>query len=283
MSETIDIVLPYVNPMDKEWQAEFIKYKALNGDKSKNRFRDAGTLKHWFRLIRKHVKFKYRIVLILARESQVPKWLDDGANDLRIVFHREFIPPAELPTFNSSVINCYIPFIHGLHERYILFNDDIFVFRPTYESDWFDAEMPKFHTEWIQFPRNDKVWDKNIEKCQRIINDMLHTQLYNIPEHGPLPRRRSLDLFLWTQYPEMMRDSLSNSRFRQEKNVTDWLFSMFYSACRFSISTPTPISTYYNREEISVPNTKFACYNDTELISNFNNYKRNLHRLLKGC
>ena len=155
MRETIDIVLPYVNPMDKAWQAEFTTYKTLNGDKSKNRFRDAGTLKHWFRLIRKNVKFNYRIVLVLARESQVPKWLDLTADDLRVVFHREFIPASELPTFNSSVINCYIPFITGLHEKYILFNDDIFVFSPTYAGDWFDGDKPKFHTEWIKFPRSD--------------------------------------------------------------------------------------------------------------------------------
>ena len=56
--KTIDIVLPYVNPMDKSWQADFKKYKALAGDKGDNRFRDAGTLRHWFRLVRKNVKFK---------------------------------------------------------------------------------------------------------------------------------------------------------------------------------------------------------------------------------
>ena len=280
MSETIDIVLPYVNPMDKEWQADFTKYKKLAGDKGDNRFRDAGTLQQWFRLIRKNAKFNYRIVLILARESQLPAWLDANASDLRIVYHREFIPASELPTFNSSVINCYIPFIKGLAEKYILFNDDIFMIRPTYAGDWFDGDKPKFHTDWIFFPRSSKLWDKNIGNCQMIINKLMKARLYNTPEHGPLPRKRSVDLFLWSLIKGVMTDALSESRFRKEKNVTDWIFSMFYIACDFGKYERWPISSYYNREDITIPRSKLACYNDTELIHDFKEYTKNLHRLL---
>lgn len=283
MSETIDIVLPYVNPMDKEWQAEFIKYKRQGGDKGKNRFRDAGTLQHWFRLIRKNAKFNYRIVLILARESQVPKWLDVNAKDLRIVYHREFIPTKELPTFNSSVINCYIPFIRDLNEKYILFNDDVFMIRHTYAGDWFDGDKPRFHSDWIMYPRSDKLWDKNIGKCQSIINRLANCDLYNVPEHGPLPRKRSVDLFMWSLVHDIMTESLSDSRFRREKNVTDWIFSMFYTTFKFGTQVTYPISTYYNQENISIPSSAIACYNDTELIHDFNLYKANLHRILKGC
>ena len=280
MSETIDIVLPYVNPMDKEWQAEFTKYKRMAGDKSDNRFRDAGTLQHWFRLIRKNTKFKYRIVLILAKESQVPKWLDVNAKDLRIVYHREFIPASELPTFNSSVINCYIPFIRDLNEKYILFNDDIFMINPTYAGDWFDGHTPKFFCDWIHFPRSGALWDKNIGNCQMIINKLMNCTLWNSPEHGPLPRVKSVDLFLWSKISRLMTDALSDSRFRQEKNITDWIFSMFYIAGGFGYTTNHPISTYFNTEHIWLPRTKIVCYNDTELINNFNQYQSHLHKVL---
>ena len=269
--------------MDKELQAEFTKYKRMAGDKGDNRFRDAGTLQHWFRLIRKNAKFKYRIVLILARESQVPSWLDVNAKDLRIVYHREFIPASELPTFNSSVINCYIPFIHDLNEKYILFNDDIFMIKPTTVGDWFDNDKPRFHSDWIVFPRSGKLWDKNIGKCQFIINKLGKCHIFNSPEHGPLPRKRSLDLFLWSLIKDTMTESLSESRFRKEKNVTDWIFSMFYTAFKFGTQASWPISTYYNQESISIPKTKIACYNDTELIHDFNAYKSNLHKILRGC
>lgn len=281
MSETIDIVLPYVNPMDKEWQADFTKYKRLEGDKGDNRFRDAGTLQHWFRLIRKNAKFKYRIVLILARESQLPAWLDTTAKDLMVVYHRDFIPASELPTFNSSVINCYIPFIRGLNEKYILFNDDIFMIKPTYANDWYDGDKPKFHSDWMVFPRSGNLWDKNIGKCQSIISRLAKCDLYNAPEHGPLPRKRSVDLFLWSLVKDTMTESLSDSRFRRSKNVTDWIFSMFYMAFKFGVQTIRPISTYYNRENISVPQSAIACYNDTELITRYDIYTNNLQRLLR--
>lgn len=280
--KTIDIVLPYVNPMDKSWQADFKKYKELAGDKGDNRFRDAGTLWHWFRLVRKNVKFKYRIVLILAKESQVPKWLSKDMHDVKVVYHREFIPASELPTFNSSVINCYIPFINGLHERYILFNDDIFVIKPTYESDWFDGSKPKFHTDWVVYPRSGKLWDINIGKCQSLVNGLMHTNVYNVPEHGPLPHIRTVDLFLWDLLEQKMSESLANSRFRTSHNITDWLFSMFYMVAGVSEWNRNAISTYYNRERVTIPLTKIACYNDTELIKDYQTYRKHLHYILKS-
>ena len=280
--KTIDIVLPYVNPMDKSWQADFKKCKALAGDKGDNRFRDAGTLRHWFRLVRKNVKFKYRVVLILAKESQVPAWLKKDMHDVKIVFHRDFIPATELPTFNSSVINCYIPFIKGLHERYILFNDDIFIVKPTYEGDWFDDSRPKFHVDWVFYPRSGKLWDLNIGKCQDIVNALMHTQVHIVPEHGPLPHLRTVDLFLWDLIGPKMTDALAKSQFRTKNNITDWIFSMFYIVADFASVNRSPISTYYNTESLTIPSTKMVCYNDTELIKDYPRYKAKLHSLLKS-
>lgn len=279
---TIDIVLPWVNPMDKQWQAEFIKYKRLAGDKSVNRFRDAGTLPYWFELVRKNTKFSYRIVLIVASESQIPKWLDRNSPDLRIVYHKEFIPDSELPTFSSNVINCYIPFIPDLSEHYILFNDDIFMVKPIYAHDWYHNNLPKFHVEYRKFPRkSDCVWDLNIANCQAIINTMFNSQMYMVPEHTALPHKRSVDLFLWAKIGTKLNAIQSNSKFRYYKNVTDWLFSMFYVAMNQAVIMDEPLSTYYNKDTVGIPSTKLVCYNDTELVKNYQNYVMNLHQALR--
>ncbi len=261
---TIDIVLPYVNPMDKSWQADFKKCKELAGDKGDNRFRDAGTLRHWFRLIRKNAQFKYRIVLILAKESQVPRWLKRDMHDVKIVFHRDFIPETELPTFNSSVINCYIPFIKGLHERYILFNDDIFMIKPTHEDDWFDGNRPKFHSDWVVYPRCGKLWDLNIGKCQFIVNTLMHTNVYIVPEHGPLPHIRTVDLFLWDLIGTQFTHALTKSQFRTKNNVTDWIFSMFYMVADFADWNKDPISKYYNR--LCPPNVLLGWFSSLKML-----------------
>jgi hypothetical protein len=279
-NKTIDIVLPWVNPLDKEWQSEFIAYKRLAGDKSDNRFRDAGTLPYWFKLIRKNTQFNYRIVLIVASESQLPKWLNKSDPDLRIVYHTEFIPKHELPTFSSNVINCYIPFISDLNEHYILFNDDIFMVRPTTITDWFLRDLPKFHIEHRKFPRkSDCVWDLNIANSQLIINTLFNAQLFIVPEHAALPHKRSIDLFVWSKIGRTLQSIQSNSKFRYYKNVTDWLFSMFYVASGNYIPADS-ISTYYNKSTIGVPTTKLVCYNDTELITDYEQYVHNLHSTL---
>jgi hypothetical protein len=152
--------------------------------------------------------------------------------------------------------------------------------KPTYANDWYDGDKPKFHSDWIVFPRSGNLWDKNIGKCQSIISRLAKCDLYNAPEHGPLPRKRSVDLFLWSLAKDIMAESLSESRFRRAKNVTDWIFSMFYMAFKFGVQAIHPISTYYNRENISIPRSAIACYNDTELISHYDIYTKNLKRLL---
>ena len=277
----IDIVIPWVNPTDKSWQANYRKYSGNSGDKDPNRFRDANTFQYWFKMIRKNCKFKYRIILILAQESQIPEWLDCNASDLKIVFHDAFIPKSELPTFNSSVINCYIPFIPGLSEKYILFNDDMFVIKPTRASDWFDGNKPLFHSEWREFPTYGKTWEQNIAGCQRFINRELNCMVFYNPEHAPLPHIRSVDLFVWHKYKKHFTSALSDSRFRQSKNITDWIFSMFYKVANFGTDRG-PISTYYSTEQIGVPGSIVACYNDTERIGSFKEYKKNLHRVLRS-
>ena len=279
--DLIDIVIPWVNPTDKQWQANYKKYAGNRGDKDPNRFRDAGTFPYWFTLIRKNCKFNYRIVLLLAQESQIPKWLDRNASDLRIVFHDEFIPASELPTFNSSVINCYIPFIKGLSEKYILFNDDMFMIRSSHAGDWFSGNKPKFCSEWQEFPVDGKTWERNIALCQGLVNKFMKCRVFYNPEHAPLPHVRSMDLFFWHKYGGVFKDALSDSRFRKSKNITDWIFSMMYKVGNFGEDRGA-ISTYYNSEHIGVPGSVIACYNDTERVENYGKYKSALNRTLKG-
>ena len=122
----IDIVIPWVNPNDNEWQKDYNYWKEKEtGEKNPCRFRDLETFNYWFRAIEKNCPWYRYIFLILASPSQIPSWLNVNHPRLKIVYHKDFIPLKELPTFNSSVINCYVPFIKELSDKYILFNDEI--------------------------------------------------------------------------------------------------------------------------------------------------------------
>ena len=279
--EQIDIVIPYVNNQDKSWQAQFNKYREIAGDKDARRFRDANVFKYWFRSIALTCHFNYRIVLILANKSQCPKWLN--ADKIRIVYHDEFIPNNELPTFNSSVINCYIPFIKGLNNKYILYNDDMFNVKPLYAADFFKDEFPIVHYEYGRtFNPKASTWDANINKCQCIMKSIFKTGLLLNPEHGPLPHIKTLDLFWWSELSSIFYEALHNTKFRQEKNITDWIFQMAYAYMKYSIESKTTISHYYNNENITIPEKKIACYNDTERIKDFSVYKSNLQHTLQS-
>jgi hypothetical protein len=279
--ETIDIVIPYVNNQDISWQNEFHRHNKTNGDKNERRFRDTNVFNYWFRAIENTLKFNYRIVLVLASEQQCPAWLNK--DNVTIVYHRDFIPHTELPTFNSSVINCYLPFITGLNNRYILYNDDMFNLKELHLGDFYQGDKPILHYERNRkFNPATSTWDANIAKCQDILNTHFKCKHYICPEHCPLPHIKSLDLFIWSRCNDIMRTALQGTPFRMPKNITDWFYQMFYLYMGAAINRPTSLSHYYNTENISIPTEKMACYNDTERIKDFQLYTSNLRKILNS-
>lgn len=84
------------------------------------------------------------VVLLLARPSQCPSWLDP--TKVHVIYHDQFIPAQYLPTFNSCTIEM---FLHALpiDAEYILYaNDDFYPLRPLPFSAYFTSEgYPKFN------------------------------------------------------------------------------------------------------------------------------------------
>lgn len=275
----IDIVLPYVNNNESSWITQYNQFSELSGDKSVNRFRDPDTLKYWFRSIEKYCNFTYRIVLVVSNHSQVPRWLN--TDRLLVITHEHFIPHNELPTFNSSVITCYLPFINELNNKYILFNDDMFIMHPINESTFYTNDTPNIHFSQTRFEPHRGMWFDKINLCQDIIGNWLHKPTHVIPEHAPMPHIKSLDLYLWKSLHTTFQQALTHSKFRRYGNISDWIFIIAYYGLQFANNLPNSICTYYNTEKISIPQTTIvACYNDTELITDFNSYKTSLTNLL---
>ena len=141
----IDVVIPWVDPTDKEWQASKIKFlKDLNSDKvdnSENRFRDWDNFKYVFRGIDKFMPWVHKIYLITC--GQVPDWMNKEADDrLVIVNHSDYIPKEYLPTFSSHPIELNLHRIKELSEHFIYLNDDYFVINETSPEDFFVDGLP---------------------------------------------------------------------------------------------------------------------------------------------
>jgi len=68
--------------------------------------------------------------------GQYPKWLNLCHPKLHFVCHEDYIDGHYLPLFNSHPIENNLHRIDGLSERFVYFNDDIFVVSPV-EPDFF--------------------------------------------------------------------------------------------------------------------------------------------------
>lgn len=108
-----------------------------NGD---NRFRDTGLLRFWFRAVERFAPWVHRIFFITC--GQRPAWLDPSHPKLRLVNHSDYIPPEFLPTFQSNAIELNLHRIAELSERFVMFNDDVFLLRPVTPEYFFRRGRP---------------------------------------------------------------------------------------------------------------------------------------------
>ncbi|MCH5222993.1 MAG: Stealth CR1 domain-containing protein [Muribaculaceae bacterium] len=169
--DEIDFVVTWVNMDDPEWQKTFAKYSGKpdierNGV-SDARFRDSGFLRYWFRGVEKFAPWVRKIHFITT--GQVPEWLDTANPKLNLVAHKDFIPEKFLPTFNSTVIERYMYRIPGLSDRFVYFNDDFYIIRPTPPQRFFQNGLPcdiavfQYNPGWSQ-------WYKKLKNNIRLIN-----------------------------------------------------------------------------------------------------------------
>ncbi|MBR0111947.1 MAG: hypothetical protein IJM00_06875, partial [Bacteroidales bacterium] len=117
----MDAVITYVNGNDPLWRQDYAS--VVGGTALTKRYRDFGTLQYLLRGIAKHMPFIRNVYLVVARESQVPAWIDPA--QVHVVLHRDILPAAALPTFNSTAIEMFLHRIPGLDEEYLYFNDDM--------------------------------------------------------------------------------------------------------------------------------------------------------------
>ncbi|THA23875.1 hypothetical protein E4198_03245 [Streptomyces sp. RKND-216] len=73
----------------------------------------------------------------LVTDGQIPEWLDPASDWVTVVDHREILPADALPVFNSHAIESRLHHIPGLSDRYLYFNDDVFVNRPVRAESFF--------------------------------------------------------------------------------------------------------------------------------------------------
>lgn len=141
MDDNIDIVIPWVDDSDPTWLKKKKKYTTnVNVDSemaNKNRFFDYGTLKYVLRSIEINMPWVHKVFLLT--DQQFPDWIN--LDRIQLVDHTEFIH-GKLPTFNSNVIMTNLGNIPKLSNQFILFNDELIVWRKTKKKDFFRRGLP---------------------------------------------------------------------------------------------------------------------------------------------
>ena len=90
----------------------------------------------------------------IVTDAQVPdlsRWPDELVDRIDIDDHRRLFAghEAALPTFNSLAIESMIWRIAGLAERFVYFNDDVFLTGPLAPSDVFVGQSPVLRGKWV--------------------------------------------------------------------------------------------------------------------------------------
>lgn len=139
----IDFVVTWVDSSDPEWQKKFAAYRdELEGNKEicDIRYKEHNTLRYWFRGVEKFAPWVRKIHFIT--NGQYPAWLNLNHPKLHFVRHEDYIDRDYLPLFNSHSIENNLHRIQGLSEKFVYFNDDVFVISQVNSDFFFRNGLP---------------------------------------------------------------------------------------------------------------------------------------------
>lgn len=310
----IDFVIIWVDGNDPEWRKEKAKYDKDNfsNANSEVRYRDWDNLQYWFRGVEKFAPWVNKIHFVTW--GHLPEWLDTSNPKLNIVNHADYIPPEYLPTFNSHTIELNLHRIEGLADRFVYFNDDMFITAPTKPEDFFINGIPcdTFALDCICFNKDsagffngadltvvnhyfekDKVFKRDYKKWfnpknsfKNIVRTALLMPWHWFPgfyyQHTPNSFLKSTFEELWDKEFDIL-DKTSRDKFRETGNVNQWLMKFWQLASgNYEVRKDSFALCYHVKEynyqklldDIPSQNHSMICINDTADTLDFENKKQ---------
>lgn len=264
----VDIVITYVDGLDPAWQREYEQY--THEPVLEKRFRDWGTLPYLFRGIAVNMPFIRKVHLVVARDSQVPQWIN--RNEVNIVLHRDIIPQEYLPTFNSTAIEMFLHRIEGLDEEFLYFNDDMYPMMECRAEDFFREGRGVIGMSSHFWPSNMyKIHCRNSYRaaCQAIRKKP--GLCFLRPQHICSPMLKSKCEELYGRLGKQINDSVT--RVRSNDNLNQYLY-LDYIYLRGKIINKRQSKKHFSLGVASVknlcqfilhPTHKLACINDVQL------------------
>jgi hypothetical protein len=152
----IDAVITWVNGAEPAHQRKREKYLAQTTAASENgtnphRWACSDELQYCLRSIGNHAPWMTRIWIVTDAQTPDLTGLPSALRArITLVDHRTLFAGHEdaLPTFNSLAIESMLWRIPGLAERFVYFNDDVFLTAPLAPDDVFEDMVPVLRGKW---------------------------------------------------------------------------------------------------------------------------------------
>jgi hypothetical protein len=275
--EIIDIVVPYVDSSDPNWQELYKQHapKEFREDSNgKQRFRKNDLFKYWFRGVEEYAPWINNIFLLVQSTSQVPAWVLK-TDKIKIITHNQFIPQEYMPIFSSQAIEMFLCKIPGLSEKFIYSNDDIYFIGPVLPEDYFTDSGVKTDfkiSAGVYEPM--PLWKQAIVNSGLLVNkeeteSLIYKGNYITPMHVNRPYLKSKVEEVYTLYQKEILESIT--KFREKQNFTVYIYDFYmrklglttnksYKHQHFSNKTSvTFIANHMANPQIN----KVMCLNDT--------------------
>ena len=265
----MDIVITYVDGLDPLWQADYEKYAGR--PVLEKRFRDWGFLRFLFRGIEAHIPFVRKVFLVVARESQVPSWVD--RSKVNVVLHSDIIPEDFLPVFNSSSIEMFLHRIPGIDEEILYLNDDFYPMRDCTHETFFPGgkAVVGMSRQYVVAGNDFRYLVRNSDRMARRAAGRFRRLSYLRPQHICYALLKSRCDALYESSRDEIFRSVTRLRERPNFNIYMYLDYMHYLGCtvnsrqskkHFSLSVA-------KLEEICGfilnPTKDFVCINDVRM------------------
>ncbi len=306
----IDFVITWVDGNDRRWQGEKAKYKGEDHYNINNvRYRDWNLLHYWFRSVERYAPWVRKIHFVTC--GQRPEWLNTLHPKLNMVNHSDYMKKEYLPTFSSHPIELNLHRIKGLTEKFVYFNDDIYVNAPVMPEDFFQQGLPcdsailspikierygisniilnnlRIINDSFDFKRNFKQnfpkWISPKYKTQLLRTLLLLPWRFYLgfyEQHIAYSYLKSSFEEVW-QKEEIDLHNICTHKFRDERDVNQWLIRYWQIASGRFIPRNVNIGKLFSLEksaqeacnEIKRHKYKLICINDSEKIENFEKVK----------
>jgi len=195
----IDVVYLWVDGDDPAWQARKAARAGRPTDaaappkgQEAMRFRQFDELRYSLRSLERFAPWVRQVFLVTDRQR--PAWLDEEGSNLTVVDHAEILPEAARPTFNSHAITASLHRIPGLSDRFILFNDDVFLGSPVGPEQFFEGNgIARFFLSRTSIDPTPRAPHEvaRVRTCD-LIEERTGFRPTQVMKHTPVPFNRQL-------------------------------------------------------------------------------------------